>query len=108
MHNHAATGNDLTLGLIPPGLAHVPVTSPASALVTTDHGFVGPWQNSVLDVSRPVETTPRWRRVGIWSLQAIVLAELAGAAIVVLGLPLALAARGIVELVAWLGRSVVP
>ena len=73
MHSHAATGNDLALGLTRPGLTHVRANSVASALATTDHGVVSPWQDYVLDVSRPLETTPRWRRIGVRWLQAVVL-----------------------------------
>src|SRR5688500_16005700 len=108
MHSNAATGNDLALALTEPGLTHTRAKSVATALVTTDHSVVSPWQDYVLDVSRPLDTTPRWRRIGVTWLQAIVLAELAGVALVLLGVPLALAARGIVELVALLGRSFVP
>ena len=108
MHSHVATGTDLALDLTRPGLTLVPAKLVAPALVGIDHGFVRSWPDDVLDVSRKVQTTPRWRRYGVRLLQAIVLAELTGVAIVVLGVPLALTARGIVELAAWLGRAVVP
>lgn len=107
MHSHMATETDLSLGLTPSGLTLVPARFVAPELASSD-GFVSPWRDDVLDVSKKGETTPRWRRFGVRLLQGIVLAELAGVAIVVLGVPLALTARGIVELVAWLGRTVVP
>ena len=107
MHSHVAAETDLAPGLTPPRLTLVPATFVALASVNLDHELVSPWRDDVLDVSTTAETTPRWRHFGVRLLQAIVLAELAGVAIVVLGVPLALTARGIVELVAWLGRAVV-
>ena len=108
MNGNTATGHDLALGLTGPGFAHARAMSVARALVTTDHAASGPWHDYVLDVSRPLDATPQWRRIGAAWLQAIVLVEVVGVAIVLLGVPLALAARGIVEVVALLGRSLVP
>jgi hypothetical protein len=62
-------------------------------------------QDYVLDVSGPPQLTPRWRRIAISWIHAILLAELTGVVIVLLGLAVAVAVRGVAEIVSWLGRA---
>jgi hypothetical protein len=67
-----------------------------------------PRQNYVLDVSRPPQTTRRWRRIAISWIHAILLAELAGIGIVFVGLTIAIAVRGVAEIGSWIGRALSP
>ena len=63
-----------------------------------------PRQAYVLDVSRPLQSMPRWRRIAVSWIHAILLAELTGIVIFLLGLTVALAVRSVVEIASWLAR----
>ena len=58
----------------------------------------------VLDVSRPLQTTPGWRRIATSWILAILVAQLAGILMFVLSLMVAVPVRGLVEVARWLGR----
>jgi hypothetical protein len=74
------------------------------AAIQTPSG-ASPRHDYVLDVSRPPQSTPRWRRIAISWIHAILLAELTAVVIALLGLAVDGAVRGIVEIVSGLGRT---
>jgi len=67
-----------------------------------------PRQDYVLDVSRPPQSTPRWRHVAISWIHAGLLAELVGIVIFLFGLAVVTVVRGLVEIASWLGSALLP